>query len=70
MGMRYVVPVSQVEEVGVAVGRFLFWSWELQNAISIRHNSEDVPSKLAFRSKSTAAPVMLNRLRALGYNVV
>ena len=69
MGMRYVLSASQIEEARVAVGRFLFWSWELKNAISISHNNDHVPSKLAFRSRSTPAPVMLNRLRALGYNV-
>ncbi len=30
---------------------------------------DQVPSKLAFRSRRTPAPVMLNRLRALGYTV-
>ena len=69
MGMRHVLHASQVEEVRVAVGRFLFWSWHLKNAISISHNNDQVPSKLAFRSRSTPAPEMLNRLRALGYNV-
>ena len=69
MGVRYVLSASQVEEVRVGVGRFLFWSWELKNTISISHNNDHVPSKLAFRSRSTPAPAMLNRLRALGYKV-
>ncbi len=69
MGMRHLLYASQVEEVRVAVGRFLFWSWRLKNTISISHNNDQVPSKLAFRSRSTPAPEMLNRLRSLGYNV-
>ena len=69
MGMRHVLTVSQVGEVRVAVGRFLFWSWRLKNTISISHNNDQVPSKMAFRSWSTPAPEMLDRLQALGYQV-
>ena len=69
MGMRHAIHASQVEEVRVAVGRFLFWSWRLKNTISISHNNHQVPSKLAFRSRSTPAPVMLDRLKTLGYHV-
>ena len=69
MGMRHLLHASQVEEVRVAGGKFLFWSWRLKNTISIRHSNDQVPSKLAFRSRSTPAPEMLDRLRSLGYNV-
>ena len=69
MGIRHVLDASEVEEVRVAVGRFLSWSWHLKNTISISHHNDRVPSKLAFRSRSTPAPTMLDRLRALGYNV-
>ena len=69
MGMRHLLYASQVEEVRVAVGRFLFWSWRLKNTISNSHNNDQVPSKLTFRSRSTPAPEMLNRLRSLGYKV-
>ncbi len=69
MGMRYVLYSSQVEEVRAAIARFLFWSWNFKNAISISHNNDQVPSKLVFRSRSTPAPAMLDRLRALGYPV-
>ena len=69
MGMRHLLHPSQVEEVRVAVGKFLFWSWRLKNTISIRHNNDQVPSKLAFRSRSIPVPEILDRLRSLGYNV-
>ncbi len=67
MGMRYVLYASQVEEVRAAIARFLFWSWHFKNTISISHSNDQVPSKPVFRSRSTPAPVMLGRLRALGY---
>ena len=38
MGMRHLLHASQVEEVRVAGGKFLFWSWRLKNTISIRRS--------------------------------
>ncbi len=69
MKMKYVLSPSEVQEVRVAVAKFLFWSWKLKNGISIVHSKDGVPSKLAFRARNVEATAILDQLKALGYNV-
>ena len=67
--MRYVLLSSQVHEVGPAIGKFLFWTWEVRRAIRIVHSHSYIPEKLVFQARKTQATVMLMQLRNLGYNV-
>ncbi len=67
--IRYVLLSSQVQEVGPAIGSFLSWTWQIRRAIRIVHCHKDTPEKLVFQAKKTHAAVLLDQLRALGYNV-
>ncbi len=67
--MQYVLLPSHVQEVGPAIGKFLFWSWQIRRAIRIVHNRSDIHEKLVFQAKKTQTIVMLEQLRTLGYNV-
>ena len=69
MKMKYVLSPSEVQEVRVAVAKFLFWSWKLKNGLSIVHSKDGVLSKLAFRARNVDATAILDQLKALGYNV-
>jgi len=67
--IRYILQSSQVHEIAPAIGKFLFWTWQVRRAIRIVHSHNDIPEKLVFQARRTAAAVMLEQLRALGYNV-
>jgi len=67
--LRYILVSSQVQEVGPAIGKFLFWTWQVRRAIRIVHSHNDIPEKLVFQARKTQATVMLEQLRILGYNV-
>ena len=67
--MRYVLLASQVQEVGPAIGKFLFWTWQIRRAIRIVHSHSDIPEKLVFQARKTEAAVMLEQLRSLGYKM-
>ncbi len=67
--IRYDLLSSHVQKVGPTIGKFLFWTWQVRRAIRIVHSRNDIPEKLVFQARETPAVVMLEQLRALGYNV-
>ena len=69
LGLEYVVEAHRVDELRVARGKFLFWSWDMKNTVAIVHRDDRVSSRLAFRSKNTPVSVMLEGLASLGYPV-
>ncbi len=66
--IRYILALSQVREVGPAIGKFLFWTWQIRRAIRIVHRHDDIPAKLVFQARKTQTATMLEELRSLGYN--
>ncbi len=67
--MRYVLLPSQVQEIGPAIGKMLFYTWQVRRAIRIVHSHKDIPEKLVFQARKIQTAVMIEKLRALGYNV-
>ncbi len=66
--MGYVLAPSQVREIGPAIGKLLFYKWQIRRAIRIVHCHKDIPEKLVFQARKTRTSVMLKELGALGYN--
>jgi hypothetical protein len=69
MNMRYSLKSSQVNEIIPAIGKFLFWSWQIRGAIRIIHNHKKIPSKFVFQAKGIQTAEMLSKLENLGYKL-
>ncbi len=65
----YAFTPSEIQEISVAVGKFLFWTWKLRKTIRIVHNRSDIQEKFVFVAKKTRALAMLEKLKTLGYKV-
>jgi len=70
VNMHYQLSAENVNEVKIAIGKFLSFSWRMKKTIRIVHSEPGITPVLAFRSRRAKATEIVSKLRDLGYNVV